>query len=76
MRAQRRNAVGAGIGSLPARPTRLELGVGLTRSRPSGRHELLQVERSASVEHVVGRPAELVRENRQGLALAMLPLFT
>jgi len=74
VRAQRRNAVRAGIGSMPARSTRLELGVGLTRSRPSCCHELLHVKRSAPVEHVVRRPTELVRENRQGFALAMFPL--
>lgn len=74
VRAQRRNAVRAGIGSKPARPTGLELGVGLTRSLRLRGHELLHVERRAPGEHVVRRPTELVRENRQGFALAMFPL--
>jgi len=56
VRAHGRNAVRAGIGSVPARPTGLELDVGLTRSLPSRGHELLHVEDGASVEHVVGRP--------------------
>jgi hypothetical protein len=63
-RARWRNAVRAGIGSMLARPTWLELGVGLTRSLRLRGHELLHVEGGASVEHVVGRPAELVREDR------------
>jgi hypothetical protein len=74
VRAQRRNAVRAGIGSRLARPTGLELGVGLTRSLRLRRHELLQVERGAARQHVVGRPAQLVREDREGFPLAMLPL--
>ena len=73
-RAQRRNAVRAGVGSRPVRPRGRQLDVGPNRSKPSCRHKLLEVERGAPGEHVVGYPAEFVREDRQGFPLAMFPL--
>ena len=69
-----RNAVRVWIGSLPARPTGLQLGIGLTRSPPSSCHELLHVEDSPSDEHVIGRPSDLVCEDRQRLSLSVLAL--
>ena len=74
VRAHGRNAVGVVVGSLPARPTRLQLDVGLARSVPSSLHELLHVEDGATLEHVVDRAPDLVSEDREGLGLAMLSL--
>ena len=74
VRAHGRNAVHAGIGSKLAQPTGLELGVGLPRAPTSCRHKFLHAEGRAPGEHVGDRPAELMREDRQGFALARLPL--
>ena len=69
-----RNAVRACVGSLPARPTGLQLDVGLIRSLPSICHKLLHVEDGSSDEHVIGRPSELVCKDRQSLSLSVLAL--
>ena len=61
-------------GSSPARPTRLQLGVGLTRSAPSSRHELLSVKQGPPLQHVVGGAADLVGEDGQSLPLSVLSL--
>ena len=51
---------------------RLELDVGLTRSAPSGRQELLHVEPGAPLQHEIGGAAELVGQDGQRLGAAVL----
>ena len=61
--------------SLRTSPLKDELGVGLTHFPPllCGQ-ELLLVEHLVSLPDVVDRPSELVRQHRQRLPLAVLPL--
>ena len=74
VRARRRSAIGDGVGSVPARPAGLELDVGLPRSAPSSGQEFLHLEDDLPLEQMIGRPAQLVGQDGEGLGLSVLAL--
>lgn len=62
------------MGSLLARPVRLQLGVGLTRSAPSSLQKLIHVEHGSSLKHVVNGTTQLMGQDGERFALAVLSL--
>ena len=57
-------------------PLRVQLGAKLTRSAPLGPSEYVHIESCLALEHVIDRPAQLMRQDAQGFTLVMRVLQT
>ena len=68
---QRRSQTGQRVRVIQAHPQGVQLDVRLTYSAPLPMEECLQIKSRLALEHIIDRPRQLVRQDRQGFALAM-----